>query len=322
MGRRYPRRSQLKYTKQRYRVRNWPEYEAGLRNRGDLTLWFSEEAIAAWRAPIGKKPGGQPVYSDLAIEAALTVRLVFGLALRQTEGFLRSVSALLNLELRIPDHSTLSRRSKGLNVPICPSARKGPVDIIIDSTGLRVHSGNGSDAGPPPKRRTWRKLHVVVNADTGEVLASTLTTHRARDSAQVPGLLTQINDQLASALADGAYDTAPVYNTIAAHGSDLPTRVLIPPRRDAKIRLKANDVASQRNATIRAIDAGGRRRWEHESGYTRRSLVETTMSRYKAIFGVSMRSRTIATQKVEATLACAILNRMTHLGMPDGNCVT
>ena len=107
MGRRYPKRTQLKYTKQRYRVRNWPQYEVGLRRRGDLTLWFSEEAIAAWQAPVGEKPGGQPVYSDLAIEATLTVRLVYGLALRQTEGFLQSISTLLDLGLRIPDHSTL-----------------------------------------------------------------------------------------------------------------------------------------------------------------------------------------------------------------------
>ena len=219
MGHRYPKRSQLKYTKQRYRVRNWPEYEAGLRKRGDLTLWFSEEAIAAWRAPTGEKPGGQPVHSDLAIEAALTVRLVYGLALRQTEGFLRAVSALLDSGLRIPDHSTLSRRSKDLDVRICPSAKKGPVHIIIDSTGLRVHSGNDSGSGPPPKRRAWRKLHVVVDADI------------------------------------------------------------------------------------------------------RRSLVETAMSGYKANIGDSMRSRTIASQKVEATLACAIMNRMTQLRMPDGYCI-
>ena len=251
----------------------------------------------------------------------MTVRLVYGLALRQTEGFLRSVSALLDLGLRIPDHSTLSRRSKGLDVRICPSARNGPVDIIIDSTGLRVHSGNDSGSCPPPKRRAWRKLHIVVDAGTGDVPASTLTTHRARDSAQVPGLLTQINDQLASAMADGAYDTAPVYDSIAAHASDPPTRVLIPPRRDAKIRPKTNAVARQRNATIRAIEAGGRKRWEQESGYTRRSLVETAASRYKAIFGASMRSRTIATQKVEATLACAVMNRMTRLGMPNGYCI-
>ena len=168
MGHRYPKRTQLKHTKQRYCVRNWPQYEAGLRKRGDLTLWFSDEAIAAWRAPTGEKPGGQPVYSDLAIEAGLTVRLVYGLALRQTEGFLQSISTLLDLGLRIPDHTTLSRRSKDLKVRLRPSARHGPVHIMIDSTGLRVHSGN-SDVSPP-KRRAWRKLHLVIDADTGDVL--------------------------------------------------------------------------------------------------------------------------------------------------------
>ena len=125
MGQRYPKRTQLKYTKQRYRVRNWCEYEAGLRKRGDLTLWFSAEAVAAWRAPTGEKPGGQPVYSDLAIETGLTVRVVYVLALRQTEDFLQSISTLLDLGLRIPDHTTLSRRSKGLNVrvPVSPCRR-------------------------------------------------------------------------------------------------------------------------------------------------------------------------------------------------------
>ena len=135
MGHRYPKRTQLKYTKQRYRVRNWPVYEAGLRKRGDLTLWFSEEAIAAWRAPTSEKPGGQPVYSDLAIEAGLTVRLAYGLALRQTEGFLQSISALLDLGLRIPDHTTLSQRSNALKVRIPVSGSHGPVHIMIDSTG-------------------------------------------------------------------------------------------------------------------------------------------------------------------------------------------
>jgi hypothetical protein len=126
IGRRYPKRTQLNYTKQRYRVRNWHEYESGLRKRGDLTVWFSEEAIAAWRAPSGEKPGGQPVYSDLATETGLTARLVYGLALRQTEGFLQSISTLLDLGLRIPHHTTLSRRFKELNVRMPVSATVWP----------------------------------------------------------------------------------------------------------------------------------------------------------------------------------------------------
>ena len=203
MGQRYPKRTQLKHTKQRYRVRNWREYEAGLRKRGDLALWFSEEAITAWRAPTGEKPGGQPVYSDLAIEAGLTVRLVYGLALRQTEGFLQSISALLDLGLRIPDHTTLSRRSKNLIMRIPVPANDGPLHIMIDSTGLRVHSGN-MPGSSPPKRRAWRKLHIVIDADTGNILASTLTTHRARDAARFRELLSQVDHDVVSVMADVA----------------------------------------------------------------------------------------------------------------------
>lgn len=142
MPRRYPKRSQLKYTKQRYRVRNWPDHEAGLRQRGDLTLWFSEEAIAAWRVPASQRPGAQPVYSDLAIEAVLTVRLMYDLALRQTEGFLRSISNLLELDLRIPDHTTMSRRSRSLDVKLSSSVNTGPLHIFIDSTGYGARGEN------------------------------------------------------------------------------------------------------------------------------------------------------------------------------------
>ena len=152
------------------------------------------------------------------------------------------------------------------------------------------------------------------------MLASALTSHRARDAAQVPVLLAQINDPLASAMADGACNTSSVYAAIEAHGSGPHPQILIPPRQDAQSKRGAN-ASSQRDATIRAIHTHGRRRWAHESGYTKRSLVETAMSRYKAIIGGSMRSRTMLSQKTEATLACAILNTMTHLGMPDGECI-
>jgi DDE family transposase len=290
----------VKYTKQKYRVRNWRLYEAGLRKRGDLTLWFSEEAIAAWRAPTGEKPGGQLVYSNLAVEAGLTVRLVYGLALRQTEGFFQSISTLLNLGLGIPDHTTLSRRSKDLNLRVSVSANDGPLHIIIDSTGLRVHSGN-IPGSSPPKRRAWRELHIVIRAETGEILASARPTHRAGDAAQVPTLLSQIADPLASAMADGAYDRSSAYSAIEARGPG-PPEILIPPRQDAQTRSGANS-SSQRSATVRAIGVAGRRQWAHNSGYTRRSLVETAMWRYKVAVGRSSRSRTMASQKTEAARA-------------------
>ena len=111
----YPKRSQYKYAKSRYRVRNWAEYEAGLQKRGDLTVWLSDDALDSWRATPSGKPGGQRTYADIAIEAALTIRMVFHLPLRQTEGFLRCLADLLAVDLPIPDHTTLSRRLQKLS---------------------------------------------------------------------------------------------------------------------------------------------------------------------------------------------------------------
>ncbi len=147
----YPKRSQYKYAKSQYRVRNWPEYEAGLKKRGDLTLWLSDDALDGWRVPAEGKPGGQRTYSDVAIEAALTIRMVFHLPLRQTEGFLRCLAELLKIDLPIPDHTTLSRRLKKLSsVQFRRLTTDRPIHLLIDSTGLRIHVGHVDN---PPRYR-------------------------------------------------------------------------------------------------------------------------------------------------------------------------
>ena len=292
----------------------------GFAKAGDLTLWFSAEAIEAWRAPTSGTPGGQCVYSDIAIETALTVRSVYHLGLRQTEGFLRSVSTLLGLEIRIPDHSTLSRRSRTLAlVPLRPGGGSRPIHILIDSTGLKAHRG----PEPPPKqnRRQWRKLHVVVDADKGDIVASEITTRGASDGAQVPGLLAEIKGELASIMADGAYDTERVYSTIAARPGSRPTKTLIPPRRNARSAPRSGRPSMQsRDRIVQTIRRSGIRRWRKSSGFMRRSLVETAISRFKMILGPRLRSRLLPTQRAEARIACKILNGMTALGMPDSYC--
>jgi hypothetical protein len=124
--------------KPRYRVTNWADYDASLRRRGSLTVWFTDEAVQAWRAEPRITPGGQPHYSALAISTALTMGLVFGLALRQTEGLIGSVIGLLGLDLAVPDHSTLSRRAKTLEVPPLRRTGSGPLHLLVDSTGLKL----------------------------------------------------------------------------------------------------------------------------------------------------------------------------------------
>ncbi len=182
----YPKRSQYQYAKSPYRIRNWPEYEAGLRGRGKLTVWLSDDAINSWRALPSGKPGGQRTYANIAIEAALTIRMVFHLPLRQTEGFLRSLVEKLELNIPIPDHTTLSRRVTTLGeIPFCAVANHRRIHPLIDSTGLKIHVGNLRKA---PKNRVWRKLHLAVDAATGEIVASDLTSRRTSDCTRVPHL--------------------------------------------------------------------------------------------------------------------------------------
>jgi hypothetical protein len=194
--------------RQRYRVMNWAEYDAALRQRGSLTVWFSQDGFAAWRAEPRITPGGQPHYSALAIRTALTLRAVFRLALRQTAGLVRSILELLSLDLAVPDHSTLSRRAESLEVSRPCLSSGGPIHLLVDSTGLRLY-GPGEwliEKHGTERRRSWCKVHIGVDAETGQMLASELTTNDVDDSSQVGALLNQITDPLAYFIGDGAYD--------------------------------------------------------------------------------------------------------------------
>jgi hypothetical protein len=165
--------------------------------------------------------------------------------------------------------------------------------------------------------RRLRKLHLAVNAETGEALASELTNRRTADCARVPELLDQIDGSLASVAADGAYDAGSVYETAQGTGNGNRVKVLIPPGRGAQLSSVRSPGQRERNRNIRSMRRLGRREWHANSGYSRRSLVENAVFRYKAILGQSMRSRSLGSQRAEVRLACKILNTMTRLGMPD-----
>jgi hypothetical protein len=193
-------------------VTNWPAYEAGLRARGSLTIWFSDAAVEAWRAGPRTTRGGQPRYSDMAITTALTLRAVFRLALRQTEGLVGSILALLGLDLAVPDHSTLSRRAETLRVP-APRREGEPVHLLVDSTGLKL-CGPGDwlvEKHGTRRRGSWRKLHLATDADTGRIVAPALTDKDTDDGAQTGPLLDRIGGPIAFFTADGAFDRDEVY---------------------------------------------------------------------------------------------------------------
>jgi hypothetical protein len=180
--------------RQRHRVTNWREYDASLRNRGSLIIWFAPAAIAGWKAQPRTTPGGQRHYSDLAIETALTLRAVFRLALRQSEGLIGSIMKMLEIDLPVPDHTTLSRRACGL--PVCnpPQIGTGELHLLVDSTGLKLR-GAGEwlfEKHGRTKRRAWHKLHIGIDAGNGEIVAFDLTDKDVDDASHVPTLLDQL----------------------------------------------------------------------------------------------------------------------------------
>ena len=292
------------------------------RARGSLTVWLglTDGKLANWNSPrpTRRKPGRQRKYSNHAIETTVTLGLVFGLASRQTEGFLRSLLTLLNLDNDVPDHSTISRRKARLGKVASYERRTvKPVHLRIDSSGLSVHVGQ---LRTPPKARDYRKLHLAVDEQTSDVVACDLTSKRARDASRVASLVGQIERPIASAKADAAYDTGDVYKTLENHRAHRSPKVLIPPRKGAQLALDSAGTR-QRNRNIRARSRVGKRKWYVASGYSRRSKVETTFHRYKAILGSAMRARGLASQRVEVRLGCKILNTMTALGIPDGEMI-
>jgi hypothetical protein len=302
--------------KQNHRVSNWTEYDAGLRARGSFTVWFTPEAVAAWRAEPRTGRGGQPSYSALAIATALTLRAVFRLALRQTEGLIGSVLQLLGLDLPVPDHSTLSRRAETLEVPRSGSGG-GPVHLLVDSTGLKL-CGSGEwlqEKHGTKRRRVWRVLHLATDADTGRIVASVLTDRDADDSSQVGPLLDRADDPVASFTGDGAYDRDDVYAEVAARHPDA--AVVVPPRSSAVPSDAAETAPTQRDAHLRCIAEHARMGWQKASGYNWRALVEADIARWKCVIGDGLRSQTDGRQATEVAIAAGVLNRMLELGRPE-----
>ncbi len=298
--------------KMSFKVQNWPEYEAGLRRRGSMTLWIEDAALECWQTC---GPGGQARYTDAAIQTSLMVRAAFKLPLRQTEGLMTSVLTLMDLTISVPDHTTVSRRAVTLPVTQPASVPPGPLHVLIDSTGLQVYgAGQWLEAKHGAKsRRTWRKLHLAVDAASGMIVAQTLTDQDTDDPSQVGPLLDQIDDPIARVTADGAYDGVPTYQMIAAHGDGID--VVIPPRSTAVASGEPGPL-SQRDRHLEMITEQGRLAWQAATDYGRRSSVETTMGRYKALIGPRLRARGFAAQQAEAAIGVTVLNRMLLTGRP------
>ena len=304
--------------KELYRVKNWSEYEKALVQRGSITFWLSDDIKQTWLYVGEKQRGSQFDYSDKAVEIMLTLKEVFHLTNRGVEGFVRSLFQMMKIDLPVPDHSTLSRRGKTLKVKMSKQA-SGSLNLVLDSTGLKIY-GEGEwkvRKHGCSKRRTWRKLHLGADPESGEIQAVCLTENKVSDDAAVKELLEQIEQTLLACAADGAYDKRKVYDALNRHSPEV--EILIPPRKNARIWQHGNSKAERlkRDENLRYIRKHGRRQWKDDSGYHMRSLAETAMFRLKTIFGGELSARLLETQTTQALIRCWALNKMTHLGMPD-----
>src|SRR4051812_45265290 len=280
-------------------------------------VWFTPEAVTAWAAAPRISRGGQPSYSDLAIATALTLRAVFRLALRQTEGLISSILQLLDLDLAVPDHSTLSRRAETLKLPKPRSGLgSGPVHLLVDSTGLKLCSPGEwlAEKHGTKRRRAWRVLHLATDADTGRIVASVLTDKDADDGSQVGPLLDRIEGAVASVTGNGAYDRDDVYAELAARHPAA--AVVVPPRANAVPSDTAKTAPTQRDTHLRCPAERGRLGWQRVSGYNWRALVEADISRWKRVIGNGLRFQTDGRQASEVAIAVDVLNRMLELGRP------
>ncbi|WP_079212877.1 IS5 family transposase [Brucella pituitosa] len=315
-----------KIAKQKFKVMNCSAYNENLRQRGDLTVWVSDEALCLWSAARRTSRGGQPKYSDLAIMLCLSLRIVYRLPLRQTQGLMRSVAKLMGLDIAVPDFSTLSRRSKGLVLPSVrrQAASREPVHLVVDSTGLKVFGAGEwleNKHKTKAKRKSWRKLHLGLDLVSGEIICSDLTTDDVGDPTALPGLLDQISGSVTKFIADGAYDGAPSRDLLDTRfGANL--EVIISPPKTAVLSPQAERTPSVRDRHIAQIQTCGRLAWQKATGYNQRSRGETQMGRWKTVIGPKLKARDFDNQKTEANIGVRILNQMTELGRPQFQRVT
>lgn len=307
-----------KKTKPTYHLRNWKDYNPSLKQRGSLTFWVSQDVVQGWRnTQKNGKQGRDYKYTDQAILTMALLQEFYHLALRQTQGFVESIFQLLGEDLAVPCYSSLCRRRKTLEIAL-PRAKAGePLHILVDSTGVKVF-GEGEwkvRQHGYTRRRTWRKLHLGVDAASGEIVAAVVTTNGYSDGQILPDLLDQVEGEIKEVTGDGGYDKRNCYDAI----HEREARATIPPQRGARIWQHGNTKAERltRDQNLRRVRQVGRAEWKRESGYHQRSRVETKMFQFKAAYGEKVSARSFEGQAAQLLVRCVGLNRMNQLARPE-----
>jgi len=306
--------------KKLYCINNWSEYNHALINRGSITVWFDKQAIKKWYTQEHAAQKGHPQkYSKIAIQCALTIRSIYHLPFRGTQGFLASLIKLLHLQLEEPNYTTLCRRQKNLAVNLAVRKSSEHLHLVIDSSGMKVY-GEGEwkvKKHGKSKRRTWRKLHIGVDSETHDIVVAEVTNDNIHDSKPFDTMLKQIDKDIHQTTADGAYDTHHCYQA-ALRKNAIPN---FPPRKNAILHKSTDKAWILRNNAIMRIQRKGLKKWQQQTNYHKRSLSETAFFRLKKIFGDHVNAKKFEHQITELLLRCNILNKINQLGMPSSYAV-
>ncbi|MCC0063672.1 MAG: IS5 family transposase [Defluviimonas sp.] len=298
----------------RYRTTNWSTYNSALRERGSLLIWLDKEM--AWHAPLEGRPGRPPVFSNAAIQFCLSIKVLFKLPLRQTAGMVASLLHLAGLDWPVPDYSTLCRRQKTLQVQILYRRAGGPLNLLVDSTGIKFLGDGEWQARKHgvQGRRQWRKGHLAMDTATSDIRAVEFTPGRDGDSPVLPDMLDQIpeDEEIGTVTADGAYDTRRCHSAILARGA-VP---IIPIRKNGRLWREDCPAAIARNETLRATRHYGRAFWKRWTGYHARSRIEAKMRCLKS-FGERIAARDPDRQTAEIQIRITLMNRFNALGTAE-----
>lgn len=302
--------------KQKYAPKSWKEYNRSLVNRGNISLWISEDSVKKWyskRTP-GILGGRKEVFSDDAILCLMFLKSLFRMPYRMVEGFGNSLMVLLGLDLQIPHFTRICKRSKKLKLPSLPENKD--VTIILDGSGMKIY-GEGEwkeEVHGKGKKKKWKKIHIALDPKTQEVILTDVSEKEVHDSKLCTVLLNRFKGKIEKVIGDGAYDTKECYQAIVARGAEP----IIPPRKGARLWPTNEKWAKYRNNAIKELlGLKDQLLWKKMKGYTIRSLVETFFSRMKRSFGDRAYSKTDQGLEIENWIKCLILNKFANLGLPQ-----
>ena len=295
----------------KFKVTNWPKYNNILRNRGRIDFMIAEDLSDGWYEDNGgnKNRGGQRRYSDKAILMCLQIRYLFGLKLRQSQGFINWIFMLSGSRLTCPDYTTLSKRGRRLNLEFLLDSKDNDFDYIcMDSTGIQTYTGNEwleNKHGKQYIRRTWKKLHIAIG-NNGRITGSVTTNHNKDDRSQIKELLKNVRTK--EVLADPGYDGENIYRLLRTRGIKPTIR---PPN-----HIAARKAKTERQQSAEYQQKKGYHAWRSKNKYGRRELAENAFFRFKGSFGSKFLSRGDDNMKNEMTIKCQLLNKMFEIGKP------